>query len=458
MLPALIFSAFATQTSNSPTFVELPYVQLGHNYDGRSLELVWQTSSKTGNFSYKYAQPGGLQARGSTNLATQMIELPSVSRHYLWKVKLRNLIPGEPVSYEISLDNKRAFASTVMAPKSANQPYRMVVFGDCGVGTNEQKKIAYQAGLQKPDQVIITGDIVYNTGRISEYRQRFFPVYNPTNASPETGSPLLSRSLVVGAAGNHDLANGDLNVQPDRYAYYYYWSQPLNGPSFQFNKSGVPSIIGSRDALRGMMDSAGPRFLKSQNFSYDYGNTHFLVLDSNPYVNWSEPRLRSWVKADLASSKARWKVVVYHHPGFHSSPTHQAQKQMRVLADVFEDEGVDIVLNGHVHNYQRTFPIQAEGKRGVSQEELEKDNWRVDRSFDGGKNTRPNGVIYLVDGGGGAGIYNREIEDQPEKWNPFQAKYIARHTFSVIDVNANTFALKQIDLEGKQVDEFKITK
>ena len=464
MLTALILSALTTQNGTWPLrqeagkFVEFPYVQLGQQYDGKSVELVWQTNAKTGKYSYKYTQPDGLSGRGSINMAAQTIDLPGVNRHYIWKTKLRNLSPGEPISYEIALDGKPVFSSTVMAPKSASQPYRMVVFGDCGVGTKEQKKIAYQAGLQNPDQVLITGDIVYSNGRVSEYRDRFFPVYNTQKASPETGSSLLSRSLVVGAAGNHDISNGDLDNKPDLYAYFYYWSQPLNGPSFEFNQPGVPQIAGAKFAVDAMRASAGPAFLKSQNFSYDYGNTHFLVLDSNPYIDWTESRLRNWVKDDLFKSKATWKIVVFHHPGFHSSKAHAEAKQMRVLADLFETTGVDVVFNGHVHNYQRTFPIQAEGKRGASKQELAKDDWKVDRTFDGKSNTRPNGVVYIVSGGGGAGLYNTELEGQPDKWLPFQAKYLARHSFSVVDMSGKTFSMKQIDLDGTTLDEFKITK
>ncbi len=449
--------ALVASLSTAPLFVEKPYLQLGEFYEGKSLELVWQTQADdSAGYEVRVTQEGAAARKfGSKSALVDMVNVPNYRIH---RAELTDFAPGKAFSYEVLHEGKSVFQGEAMAPKTAAQPYRMVVFGDCSVGSKEQRQVAYQAGLAKPDKVLITGDIVYNTGRVSEYRDKFFPVYNPDVDSPETGSRLLSRSLVVGAAGNHDLAHGDLWVQPDRYAYFFNWYQPLNGPSFQFNKSGVPSIVGSREAIQRLIQASGPRFLKSQNFSYDYGNTHFLILDSNPYVNWAEPRLRQWVKSDLAKSRAKWKVVVYHHPGFHSSPTHQAQKQMRVLADAFEDGGVDLVLNGHVHNYQRTFPIQAEGKRGVSKEELEKNDWKVDRSFDGVSVLRPKGVIYLVDGGGGAGLYNRELNDQPDKWNPFQAKYIAQHSFSVIDVNGGTLSLKQINIKGDTVDEFKIQK
>jgi acid phosphatase type 7 len=91
---------------------------------------------------------------------------------------------------------------------------------------------------------------------------------------------------------------------------------------------------------------------------------------------------------------------------------------MRVLADVFEAEKVDIVFCGHVHNYQRTFPLhfvpekRADGKP-MRQKELVAGRWSLDKTFDGRSNTRPDGVIYLVTGGGGATLYNPEQQDDP---------------------------------------------
>ena len=55
------------------------------------------------------------------------------------------------------------------------------------------------------------------------------------------------------------------------------------------------------------------------NFSFDYGNAHWVVLDSNPYADWTDSALREWVERDLARAKgATWKFVAFHHPGFNS--------------------------------------------------------------------------------------------------------------------------------------------
>src|SRR5205823_7316338 len=116
------------------------------------------------------------------------------------------------------------------APKTAGQPYRFVAFGDCGAGTAEQRPIAYQAYVARPDFLLITGDIVYDRGRIAQYRDNFWPVYNADAATPEVGAPLLRSTLFLAAPGNHDIAARDLGKSPDGLAYFLYWDQPLNGP------------------------------------------------------------------------------------------------------------------------------------------------------------------------------------------------------------------------------------
>ena len=95
------------------------------------------------------------------------------------------------------------------------------------------------------------------------------------------------------------------------------------------------------------------------NYSFDYGNSHWTFLDSNVYVDWSDAYLRNWLARDLAAARhATWKFVVFHHAAFNSSRAHFSEQQMRLVSDILEQRGVDIVFNGHVHNYQRTRPLK----------------------------------------------------------------------------------------------------
>jgi hypothetical protein len=113
---------------------------------------------------------------------------------------------------------------------------------------------------------------------------------------------------------------------------------------------------------------------------------------------------------------------------------------------------------GHVHNYQRSYPIQVGAKAGVAKDALNQNDWDVDKSFDGAKNTRPKGVVYLVEGAGGNDLYNPELNGKPDLWKPYQANYIANWSFGLVEIKGSRFLLRQIDLDGKEIDRIEITK
>src|SRR5262249_31229676 len=272
-----------------------------------------------------------------------------------------------------------------------------------------QRAIAYQTYQARPDFVFITGDIVYGRGLISEYREKFFPVYNAEKASPLIGAPLTCSTLFLAAPGNHDIERPDLEKNSDALAYFYYWAQPLNGPLGTVGTANPPALTGPQANQEAFLSAAGRNFPRMANFSFDYGNAHWTVLDSCHHTDWTSAQLRDWVQKDLAAAQgATWRFVAVHHPPFNSSKSHFNDPWMRVLADLFEQGKVDIVFGGHVHNYQRTYPLHYTAKPGadgklVAANGAVAGEWTLDKTFDGKRHTKPNGILYLITGGGGAG-------------------------------------------------------
>jgi len=161
------------------------------------------------------------------------------------------------------------------------------------------------------------------------------------------------------------------------------------------------------------------------NYSFDYGNAHFLYLDANPHLfndnlpgsnafNAAPPvftaypsGLKEWIINDLDSSKQLWKIVVYHQPAFTSGDATIVNNQMRAVAKLLEDHGVSLVFNGHDHNYQRSLPIRSTGRTaGPVSTTAGTPAVYVDSLFDGTTHTVPDGVLYLVEGAGG----NRDFD------------------------------------------------
>jgi len=219
------------------------------------------------------------------------------------------------------------------------------------------------------------------------------------------------------------------------------------------------------------LQAAGEAYPGMVNYSFNYGNAHWLVVDSDPYVDWTDSTLTAWVAKDLADAKeATWRFVVFHHPGFSSAREHFEQQQMRLLSPVFESGKVDVVFSGHVHNYQRSYPMKfTPDKKGTLlvggkgnqtiRGRVVNGRWTLDKSFDGKTNTRPQGIIYIVTGAGGQELYNPEQNNDPDSWQKFTDRFISNvHSLSVIDVNGTTLTMRQISPEGKELDAIKITK
>jgi hypothetical protein len=464
--------ARATPAAPSPKeadgiFLVKPYLQWGEatSRGASGLLLLWHTGDEAADWSVEY-QPGADRPWKKAG-APQMnrIAVPGFPSHRLYRAALKELVPGDRFSYKVFKATELVFTAEATAPKAADQPYRFVAFGDCAAGTPEQKLIAHRAYREHPDFILIPGDIVYSRGRISEYREKFWPVYNADDPSPSQGAPLLRSTLFLAAPGNHDIATRDLEKYPDGLAYFLYWDQPLNGPSGGQGSSLVPPLKGPDSNQQAFRDAAGPAYPRMANFSFDYANAHWTVLDSNPYVDWSEPDLRAWVEKDLAAAQGTtWRFVTFHHPGLHSSKEHADDQQMRVLAEVFEKGRVDLVFSGHVHNYQRTFPMHFVPSKGpdgrpVREKKLVAGQWTIDKSFDGRANTHPNGVIYLVTGAGGQHLYDPEQQDAPNTWQPFTDKFVSKvNSLTVVDVRGRSLSVRQVTSDGKELDQFTVEK
>ena len=444
-----------TLRAAGPFLVE-PYLQLG---DARNLQqsetmaLLWQTPDESGDWAVEVKWSAGKVKtpiwRKTAAPSSRRIAVEGVEPHRVWRATMTGLQPGMEFEYRVLRGGKPVFDGKGKARKAANQPFKFVAFGDCGAGTDSEKAIAVLTLKQNPDFVFIPGDIVYTRGKVTEYREKFWPYYNSEE------SPLMRTILFIAAPGNHDTLTRDLSKATDGLAYYYYWAQPLNGPLH----SSFAGLEGSDAAKAAFTDAAADNFPRMSNFSFDYGNSHWLILDTNPYAEWTDPRLRKWIADDLAATKATWKFVGFHHPGFSSSKAHRDEQQARVLSDLFEAGGVDVVIAGHVHNYQRSYPLTFKAENAAFPLKQVNGAWTLDKSFDGEKNTKPKGVIYLVTGAGGADLYDPNQTDDPSSWLEFTMKFKSNvHSLTSAEIDGRTAKFRQISEKGDVLDTFTITK
>ena len=219
------------------------------------------------------------------------------------------------------------------------QKIRFLAMGDMGNNSTNQVNVrnAWQTfnGSNYTDGWLLIGDNAYNNGTDVEYQTNFFNIYQ--------GS-LTKNHVLWPSPGNHDYANSSARQADHFIPYYDMFSLPKNGEA-------------------GGMASNTEAF-----YSYNYGNIHFVALDS---YGWEAGSTRLydtlgpqavWLKQDLALNTQPWTVAYFHHPpytkGSHNSDTESELINMRQkIVPILERYKVDLVLNGHSHSYERSYLI-----------------------------------------------------------------------------------------------------
>jgi acid phosphatase type 7 len=480
-----------------------PYVQPG---DGRVLTgtdvkvISWLTDQKPGEFVVEFQTPGSpLRTVKPSLTALDFAALPTPAKkkkdeaakdksakakktdddkepqaplppekdqHYFrYTAYLDGLPFNSDVRYRVLQGSRVIREATFRTRATADKAVRCALVGDMAQGFEDQKPIAYYISKEQPEFLMALGDIVYPTGRVNQYMAYFWGTYNNVNvANPKTGAPLMASIPFYPVLGNHDVSAKLPNV-PDALAAYYFFYPPKSGPG----PGPWATKLGNDEAVADKFRSqTADSYPNMDAYSFDYGPAHFLILNDNKGMEFMAPEFQKWMRDDLKSSKAKWKFVCYHIPGFHSSFNHYTEQQTRPLQPLFEECGVDITFAGHVHNYQRTVPLKfaldaTQKKKGA----MFDGKFTLDKAFDGVKNTKANGVIHVVAGGGGASLYGPGLDqtapklrkDHGDNFADYTAKMVAdKHSFVVLDVAPGRMQMRAISETGEELDRFVLTK
>lgn len=477
-----------------------PYLQLGGDGTGKSFEIVWFSP-----FGKKFWRAERRRAPGDCweNLDIERVSVVTLPRTSIGFKQLVARLPVEAdcpaQEYRLLVNGSEVFHSGYKSPSS-----RMVVFGDYADGRKGAADTARAIMGFDPSLLVIPGDVVYDHGRLSEYWRYYFPALNDSldagfsdvldghahDGGANTyipgairngaiGAPLLRSRVSVAALGNHDIGlvktamlepinlncgkkAQTVEFDPERYddlfAYFHIFRHPRNGPNLPFRlvKPGIVNHV-SANKLRLRF---GEDFLRRTNFSFDWLNTHWLVIDANRYMNWTLPRLRAWLRADLkAARRADWKFVVFHQPGVNSDIKYWNEQRMRLVFDILQEEKVDLTFSGHCHYYERHRPLRFRSTVKQAAADGTVDGvMTIDYNYDGITNLRPQGVIGLVTGAGGQ-IVSEMYKRDNMKLAESSIKLIEdRRSFTVLDVDGKVLTVRQVADSGDEIDRFLIDK
>jgi hypothetical protein len=392
---------------------------------------------------------------------------------YRYTAKLDKMPFNSDITYRVKLGDKVIREATFRTRATADKSVRCVLVGDLAQGRKAQKEVAYRISLEKPEFLVALGDIVYPTGRVNQYMAYYWDTYNDVAAAGlKTGAPLMASVPFYPVLGNHDISAKLSEKTPDALGVYLFFSPPKNGPGEGKWNTPVNAKEGGYEKFRAQTADSFP-FIDT--YSFDNGPAHFVVINTNRPL--MEPAFQKWLTDDLQSTKATWKIVCFHIPGFQSSKNHYAEQQVRQLQPIFEKCGVDLTFAGHVHNYQRSVPLKfvprtpgEEPAKDVKKgkKSLVHGVFTLDKKFDGVKNTRADGVIHIVAGGGGASLYGPELEKTSEflkktydtdNYVDYTARMVVdKQSFVVLDLSPSRLDLRAIGQAGDELDRISLTK
>ena len=208
-------------------------------------------------------------------------------------------------------------------------------------------------------------------------------------------------------------------------------------------------------------------------YSYDYGNTHFTVLNSNDMYPMTEAQ-RNWVYNDITTSNAKWKVLLLHRAPYSAGkninkPDTIAMRDL--IIEIVDETGVDLVLSGHDHMYYRTWQVKGDKVCEDTVYVTEKHNG-VDTTFA----VNPDGAVYALPSTAGTKRYG--VNENAISINCAEACFTTRSEkndkgvetnpnaggcFATVDVDGNylvyrAYVVNDDTKKVKLVDEYAIKK
>lgn len=420
-----------------------PYLQVATS---SGIIIRWRTDALTRGVVNYGATEGALtmKAEDATLTFEHKVQLTGLNPHTKYYYSIGG---GTGDTLQAGSDN---YFMTLPVPGTEGT-YKIGVFGDCGNNSTNQRNVRDQVikylGKDYMDAWILLGDNAYSSGTDPEFQEKFFNIYK---------DDLLKKFPLYPSPGNHDYNDFyqyKATAQSTHdIAYYQSFSMPAHGEA-----GGVPS---------------GTQAF----YSFDVGNVHFLSLDSYGKED-STTRMYDtagaqvqWIKKDLEAfrnTKRGWVVAYWHHPpytmGSHNSDREGELVKIREnFIRILERYGVDLILCGHSHLYERSRLMNGHYGMEATFNAATHNLSTSTGLYDGTENSCPyikdavtnRGTVYVVTGSAGS-------LGKSQATYPHDAMYYSNFELggaSMLEANENRLELKWICSDGQIRDHFVMMK
>lgn len=309
-----------------PDLYRTPYLQKS---TPTSMTIKWKTNiPTTSRVNY------GL----SLNSITNVVDSLSLTTNH--EVTISGLTPNTKYFYSVG-NSTTDFTTSSSSYFFKTNPIvgndekcRIWVTGDAGTGKTGQLNVRdaylnYTGTTEKADLWLMMGDNAYEHGREADYHMGLFNVYES----------ILKNTVSFPTSGNHDFY-GEASPITETGTYFDIFALPKHGEC-----GGVASET-------------------EAYYSFDYGNIHFISLESYALDRDSTGAMATWLKNDLQNNTSKWLIAYWHYapytkvghdsdnPNDHSG---RAIDMRENINPILEQYGVDLVLSGHSHGYERSY-------------------------------------------------------------------------------------------------------
>ena len=411
------------QTANTaPTITRGPYLQVG---TPNSIVVRWRSDGNSDSRIRYGTNPQNLD---------QIANLPENTVDH--EVLLSGLSPETRYYYAIGNSSDGVVSDPgfyfVTAPAAnARKKVRIWVLGDAGTGNQDARDVrdAYYSftGTTHTDLWVMVGDNAYSDGEDDEYQEKMFDIY-PT---------MLSKSVLWPAFGNHDGKSAD--SKDGSGVFYDIFTLPANAEA-----GGTPSTT-------------------EAYYSFDFANIHFICLNSHDIDRSQNGEMLQWLKEDLNQNGQDWTIAYWHHPpyskGSHDSDDEDQLIEMRENAvPILEAGGIDLVISGHSHSYERSYLLDGHhGKSGSLTSAMILDSGDGSSNKDGAYEKETlgaaphEGAVYVV--AGSSGKTSGGSLDHPAMMYSFEELGSV-----VLDVDSARLDLTFLNDQGDTRDSFTMIK
>ncbi len=292
------------------------------------------------------------------------------SRSMVWRAELTGVRPGATYFYSVGTPD-RAWTAIYHFTTALATPWDFTFAAIGDTGTRDVLDALYRRVMATdPASVVDVGDLSYADGNQTLWDRRF-----------DMTEPLASTVAFMPVAGNHEVEDG-------------------TGLTAYLERFNLPPDANPADP-------GGSKLY----YSFDCGNLHFVALhaavegEDYPGGNWYHAEA-VWLQRDLSRASAGpdkpWIIVYFHYPLFTTAEFPDNWVDARdTWGHLFDQYGVDLVINGHVHAYERTYPALHDGTVYT--------NASLDSDAEGPA------PIYVITGGGGA--YQHAFPNASADWS-----------------------------------------